>query len=174
MPKEKSLPDNIRVTFRRTRNLRLSIRSDGRVSVSAPRGLSRRLVDKFIAERSDWISEKLDHFRKIYGERPSASETRKDYLSKKEKARKLIESRLEYFNRFYGFKYKSISVRNQRTRWGSCSRKGSLNFNYRLIDLAPELSDYIVVHELCHLGAFDHSRKFWGLVGKTVPNHMEL
>ena len=174
MPKEKSLPDNIKVTFRKTKSLRLSIRSDGRVSVSAPRGLSRRLVDRFIVERADWIADKLDHFKKTYGVRPSASERRKDYLSKKEKARKLIEGRLEHFNRFYGFKYTSISVRNQRTRWGSCSRKGSLNFNYRLADLSPELSDYIVVHELCHLGAFDHSRKFWSLVEKTVPNHMEL
>jgi hypothetical protein len=158
----------------RSRSLRLSVRSDGQVCVTAPKGVSKKLVERFIGDKADWIAGKLAYFREIYGVRPSAAEIRKDYLAKKEKARKLIGSRLAHFNRFYGFEYKSISVRNQRTRWGSCSRKGSLNFNYRLFDLAPELSDYIIVHELCHLGAFDHSKRFWALVEKTVPNHLEL
>ena len=61
-----------------------------------------------------------------------------------------------------------------KTRWGSCSKKGTLNFNYKIALLSPELRDYIIVHELCHLGEFNHSSKFWLLVEKTVPNYKTL
>ncbi len=96
------------------------------------------------------------------------------FLSNKEAALALVTSRLEYFNTFYNFKYNKVTIRNQSSRWGSCSRKGNLNFNYRIALLSPELADYIIVHELCHLGEFNHSRKFWELVEKTMPNWQTL
>jgi len=93
------------------------------------------------------------------------------YLSYKLKAKEIVNDRLIYFNQFYGYKWNNIVIRNQKTRWGSCSKKANLNFNYKIALLAPELSDYIIVHELCHLGEFNHSRNFWTLVEKTIPNH---
>jgi len=96
---------------------------------------------------------------------------KQDYLTRKEEARALIISRLEYFNQFYNFTYKRVSVRQQRTRWGSCSRQGNLNFNYRLLDLSPDISDYIIVHELCHLKEFNHSSRFWSLVAQIIPDY---
>ncbi len=66
---------------------------------------------------------------------------------------------------------KKIGVRNQKGRWGSCSRNGSLNFNFRVVYLPPPLVDYIVVHELCHLGELNHSKKFWSLVSQAVPDY---
>ncbi len=98
----------------------------------------------------------------------------KKYLEQKEDARKLVLDRLEYWNKHYNFKYSRVSIRNQRSRWGSCSSKGNLNFNFRIVTLPPHLSDYIIVHELCHLGQMNHSQKFWDLVGRTLPNYEEL
>ena len=92
---------------------------------------------------------------------------------KKEEARKLVESKVEHFNRFYKFKINRIAIRNQKTRWGSCSSKGNLNFNYKIIYLEPKLADYLIVHEMCHLAEFNHSRNFWGLVSKAIPDFSE-
>ncbi len=100
--------------------------------------------------------------------------TRKKYLKHKEDARFLVESRIIEFNKFYNFSYKKISIRNQKTRWGSCSKSGNLSFNYKIVLLSPKMADYIIVHELCHLGEFNHSRNFWNLVEKTIPDYREI
>lgn len=106
--------------------------------------------------------------------RPGKIARRVGLLKHKEEARKLALSRLEHFNQFYNFEYKTVRIKAQTTRWGSCSSKGNLNFNYKIALLPAYLSDYIIVHELCHLGEFNHSQNFWDLVGKTVPNYWEL
>ena len=100
--------------------------------------------------------------------------SKKHYLKHKEDARVLINERAEYFSVEYGFKYNRISIRNQKTRWGSCSTKGNLNFNYKIFFLSPEMRDYIIVHELCHLKEFNHSSKFWALVEEITPNYREI
>jgi predicted metal-dependent hydrolase len=85
-----------------------------------------------------------------------------------------MEQRIEYYNQYYGFKYNKINIKNQKTRWGSCSKKGNLNFNYKILFLSAETRDYIVVHELCHLKEFNHSKKFWNLVAETIPNYLQI
>lgn len=99
--------------------------------------------------------------------------TRKEYVTHKEAARVLIKQRLLELNRHYGFTYHKVAIRDQRSRWGSCSKKGNLNFNYRLLHLPSHLADYIMVHELCHLAEFNHSKKFWDLVGETIADHRQ-
>ena len=83
-------------------------------------------------------------------------------------------NRFEYFNKFYSYKWNRIFIKNQKTRWGSCSKRGNLNFNYRIALLPPEAADYIIVHELCHLKEFNHSRNFWKLVEQQIPNYKIL
>lgn len=98
--------------------------------------------------------------------------SKKAYQTHKEVARELVHRKLVEFNKHYQFSYKKVAIRNQRSRWGSCSKQGNLNFNYRIALLPEMLQDYIIVHELCHLRAFNHSKTFWALVAETVPNHV--
>ena len=99
--------------------------------------------------------------------------SRINYLKNREKARFFIYKRLEYYSEIYGFKFNRVSIRNQKTRWGSCSKKGNLNFNYRILMLPEYLANYIIVHELCHLKELNHSPKFWNLVAQIMPNYLE-
>lgn len=91
----------------------------------------------------------------------------------KNKASEAIHDRLEYFNQHYQFHYNRVTFRNQKTRWGSCSGKKNLNFNWRLIMAPIQIIDYVVVHEMCHLKQMNHSKKFWELVAERVPNYKE-
>ena len=88
-------------------------------------------------------------------------------------ARQQFESRVAYFHRITGGNYTSITVRDQKTRWGSCSSRGTLSFNYRLIFAPPVILDYVVVHELCHLTHMNHSKSFWNMVASVMPEYKE-
>lgn len=116
---------------------------------------------------------RIKYFKRQRRKPRSKAKSHPHFLSNKDAAHALVISRLEHFNTSYNFKYNKITIRNQTSRWGSCSRKGNLNFNFRIALLPPDLADYIIVHELCHLGEFNHSRKFWDLVERTVPGWKE-
>lgn len=88
-------------------------------------------------------------------------------------ARTKITARVEYYHSITGGHYTSITIRDQKTRWGSCSSRGTLSFNYRLIFAPPKVLDYVVVHELCHLTHMDHSKNFWNMVGSIMPEYKE-
>lgn len=83
---------------------------------------------------------------------------------------RLIEHRIDVYNRHYRFDFNDIKLKRMKTRWGSCSRKKNLNFNTKLALLPMHLIDYVIVHELCHLSEFNHSRAFWALVAQTMPD----
>ena len=93
------------------------------------------------------------------------------FLAYKSQALFIAQEKIAHFNQFYNFSVGKITIRNQKTRWGSCSKKGNLNFNYKLALLPTDLADYLVVHELCHIGEFNHSQNFWNLVGKTIQDY---
>lgn len=114
----------------------------------------------------------FDFIKELFPQRTHRTRTKsQQYVQHKEYSRKVILERLAHYNLYYEHELKSVYIRNQKTRWGSCSSKGNLNFNYKTALLDQELCDYVVVHELCHLKEFNHSQKFWDLVGETIPDY---
>lgn len=128
-------------------------------------------IEQFIKSRAAWIINNLAVTKNSI---PPPVISKDESIILKRRAAHLILASLEFYNQSYGFKYKSLSVRNQKTRWGSCSHQGALNFNCRLALLPEKLLNYVAVHELCHLKEMNHSAKFWTLVERTIPNYKEL
>jgi predicted metal-dependent hydrolase len=98
----------------------------------------------------------------------------KAYKAQVEATRALVLERLTYWSQIYQIPFGRVSIRKQKSRWGSCSSVGNLNFNYRLGFLPHELMDYVVVHELCHIKEYNHSKDFWNLVGQAYPHFKDL
>ncbi len=166
--------------------MRIIVHEDGRVVVTAPMRAPLYLVKKFVESRKEWIEERVDNFLKKNIEEENKNEKLglpkkmtkaeqiKDYKKHKESAREFVEKRIVELNKFYNFEYGKIAIRNQSTRWGSCSRKKNLNFNYKIVKLPIRMADYIIVHELCHLAHFNHSKNFWNLVAQVIPEHLAI
>ncbi len=161
--------------FRRknARHIRISVYPGGIVRVSAPKLLPVYLIERFLREKRVWVAHEIERMEHV-PRKLSKKEGRDRFIANKEKALSFVKERVEYFNRHYGYVFHRVSVRDQHTRWGSCSRKGNLNFNYRIILLPPEIADYVIVHELCHLGEFNHSARFWSLVAQQIPDYARL
>lgn len=157
----------------RAKRMRIAVYYNGDCIVTVPKNVDEEIVEEFLRAKSLWILQKI----KYYSHLPNSTwqvGTKEDYLKYKNEALYLVQTRLDYFNQFYGFKWQKITIKNQKTRWGSCSQKGNLNFNYKIMLLPSEIADYIIVHELCHLGQLNHSTKFWHLVAKTIPNYLQI
>ena len=88
-------------------------------------------------------------------------------------AREVFTKRVAFYHAITGGNYTSITIRDQKSRWGSCSSRGTLSFNYRLIFAPPKVLDYVVVHELCHLTHMNHSKDFWNMVASVMPDYKE-
>jgi predicted metal-dependent hydrolase len=157
----------------RSRSVRISIHGRDEIVVSAPRQVSESFIERFVASRRGWIERKLNELKDL-PDHLFIKSSKKDLAKYKAAALKLAKDRIEHFNYSYGFSFKKISIRNQKTRWGSCSKSGTISFNYKIVLLPAKLADYIIVHELCHLGEMNHSRKFWTLVARTIPDYVNL
>lgn len=157
MKKLFSIVGRVKVAFKRR------MRHDSAESTFARHDFTTRVLLKIYSSDSLFLSRVQ-----------KSKYTRWDYKKHKEAARVLVHARVAHLNTFYGFKVGRISIRDTKTRWGSCSKKGNLNFSYKILFLPPHMADYIVVHELCHLGEFNHSENFWNLVAKMVPEHKAI
>lgn len=116
----------------------------------------RRLIKKLVKPRATPAAKR-------------ASSSHIHYQHNKHSARAAITARVSYWSKQCDIPYGRIAIRNQKRRWGSCSSLGNLNFNYKLFLLPPCLSDYVIVHELCHLRELNHGPKFWALVAAYYP-----
>lgn len=154
------------------RSIRLTVKADGALVVSAAKYVPVFVIEKLIREKTEWIEEQREKMKTRVRLAPAPSAT--DYRRHKERALVFAKERVEHFAAIYGVTPKRISIRNTHTRWGSCSSLGAISFSYRMVFLPPHLADYLVVHELCHLKEMNHSKRFWALVAKTIPDCLVL
>lgn len=169
--------ENTTYTIRKSRRAKyvsFTVYPDCSIIVTTPHRIGQSTIDKFISEKKDWIIKKVKYFKDINNDKFSLNLSRKDYLKHKDNALVKIKSRIEFYIKIYDYPFNNVCVKNQKTRWGSCSSKGTLSLNYKLIFLPNEIMDYIVVHEICHLKEMNHSKNFWLLVEKTFPNHKQI
>ena len=158
----------------RARCLRITIHPNGELSATLPRGMDINKLENFLHQKTDWILRKMNLARKRKPSLRLPQASQREYLARKKEAFILAKDKIEQMGAIYNLYPQKISIRNQKSRWGSCSQKGNLNFNYRIIHLPEKYLDYIVVHELCHLEEFNHSRNFWNLVARVVPDFRAL
>jgi predicted metal-dependent hydrolase len=151
----------------------MTIKAGGEILISGPKWASISTIEDWMRSKASWILQKVDELQNIQP-KPSKQESRKEYENYKTIALKIAKEKVSQFNKIYQFAFNRISIRNQTTRWGSCSKKGNLNFNYKIALLPDECADYLVVHELCHLQQFNHSPAFWELIAKTIPNYKHI
>jgi len=131
-------------------------------------------IERFVLSKQNWIAAKLKENEAVAIRTTQIRHSAKEINAYKKQAQIFVRQRIVELNKAYGFRYGNISVRNQKSRWGSCSKKGNLNFNYKIVLLPQEYADYIIIHELCHLKEFNHSVAFWKLVAQTVPDYKKL
>ncbi len=167
--KDKKIEYKIRKS-KKAKHLKLVINNNAEILVVIPWRLSNQIAEEFLYQKIDWVLKILRSLKDKPVSLISKS-NEEDYQKYKKLALEVVKKKINYFNTFYKFSFNRITIKNQKTRWGSCSIQGNLNFNYRIIFLNEKLCDYIVVHELCHLKEMNHSKRFWGLVAKTILDH---
>lgn len=143
---------------------------DGRLIVRAPLRVSRAEISRFLTEKRPWIEKHLAQAREA--ERNAAERlTQEEIRALTEEARRVIPARVAFYARKVGVDYGRITIRHQRTRWGSCSAKGNLNFNCLLMLTPYEVIDSVIVHELCHRKEMNHSALFYAEVVRVFPEY---
>jgi len=156
---------------RRAKRIRLTVGGDGQVLVTIPAWVSEQVGHNFFLTKKDWVISRLNRKSLLNNTSRDYWGSSADFNYHKAKAQVVFGEKVRYWNQFYNYPHKKITIKNQKTRWGSCSRSGNLNFNYKLLFLPEGMLDYVVVHELCHLKEFNHSARFWALVAETMPNY---
>ena len=154
------------IIYSRRKTVAIQVTSEGKVVVRAPYRCPRSFIESFVRGKEDWVLKHLEQAqanlekRRASARPPLSAEERTRYIKI---ARDIFTRRTEYYGR--------ISIREQKTRWGSCSSKGNLNFNWRLILAPEEVLDYVVVHELAHRREMNHSKAFYAIVESVLPDY---
>ncbi len=141
------------------------------VIVRAPRRMALRDIDDFVERHRSWIEQRTRQLTEVQKNRHVISEQEREEGIRV--AKDQIPRRVVYFAEQMGVTYGRITIREQKTRWGSCSSKGNLNFNWKLVLMPDEILDYVVVHELAHRQELNHSERFWAIVAEVLPDYRE-
>lgn len=169
-------PENVIIKRSSRKTLAVEIGRDLKIYVKAPLSLTDEEIMKFLNLKKEWIEKHINMTENRLREEEKNREpklTAEEIRALADKALDYIPKRAEYFSKILGVTYNRITIRNQTTRWGSCSGRKNLNFNCLLMLMPKEMIDYTVVHELCHLKEMNHSKNFYALVASVLPDYKE-
>lgn len=150
------------------KTISIVIKPTGEVEVRCPKRCSKREVEQFLVNKEEWIRKHLEAIAQR-PKLPTLSEAERKTLT--EQAAEILPEKVRQFAQRIGVSCGRITIRSQRTRWGSCSAKGNLNFNCLLMLCPEEVQDYVVIHELCHRKEMNHSTAFWAEVERHCPDY---
>ncbi len=163
--------DGIKILYKKhpfSKNIRISVKPDGRVLVTMPKNTSFLRAKEFVLKNKDWIKERVSKST------PKTRENEAVIEERRKLAHKILPKRLDELARKYGFKYAKVFVKNQRTVWGSCSYRNNINLNLNLVALDSEFIDYVLLHELTHTVHKNHQKAFYDLLTKNMPNALDV
>ncbi len=159
------------IVYSRRKTIALQVTAEGDVLVRAPKGYPEKRIQSFVEEHESWILQKLIRQQKKQqfwvGVTPEMEE------ECRRRAKQILPKKAAFYAEKLGVTYGRITIRGQKTRWGSCSREGNLNFNWKLMLFPEEVQDYVVVHELAHRKEMNHSDRFYRCVEEILPNYTE-
>lgn len=163
---------DIEVIRSNRKTISLQITEELKIILRTPQNMTDKEAENFIVSKSDWIEKHFEFAKNRFDDinaQPKLSYEEIRRLA--DDALKFIPKRVKYFSEIIGVSYGRITIRNQVSRWGSCSSTGNLNFNCLLMLTPPEVIDYVVVHELCHRKEMNHSKAFWNEVKSVLPDY---
>ncbi len=163
--------DNIYLVQSARKTISVEVKPDGRVLVRAPKRMSRQKIKEFVFEHADWIEKNVKKIKEEEKGQDSPRLTIDELKELADRAVKYIPQRVAYYADKVGVTYGRITIRNQKSRWGSCSSRGNLNFNCLLMLTPDEVIDSVVVHELCHRKEMNHSKRFYEEVLRVYPEY---
>lgn len=160
------------VKSNRPKRLSITVRPYKRIRVAVPARVSFRKAREYLLSKLDWAQKSLEYVKKVEQQQESALND----LPKidRTEAKAIIINKLNELSEKYGFGYNRVYIRNQRTRWGSCSHLKNISLNMNLVRLKPELMEYVILHELVHTRIKSHCKKFWSELDKYVGNARQL
>lgn len=158
------------IIYSSRKTLAIQITPDGSVKVRAPRRCPKSTIENFLSAKESWILRHIQKAKEVspIEMKPLSAQERNRYIKI---ARDIFSQKTAYYAAIMQVTYGRISIREQKTRWGSCSSEGNLNFNWRLIFAPEEVLNYIVVHELAHRREMNHSQAFYAVVKSVLPDY---
>ena len=161
----------ITVKYSRRKTISLEITRDAEVLVRAPLKTTNMRIEEFVFAHYDWVISHLERRLEQIKSNPEPSNEELNEL--KALAKRIIPEKVEKYSKIMGIIPEHVSINSAKTRFGSCSGKNRLNFSCRLMSYPECAIDYVVVHELAHIKHHNHSKEFWALVEKYMPDYKE-
>lgn len=155
---------NYEIQYSKIKNIYIHIK-DGKVIVKAPKRVSKKQIEEIVNQKKEWIIKSLEK---------ESKRKEKEPLYTLEEFKEIIEKNVNELVKTTGLQPNKVRIRDIKYAWGSCSKDRNITLNYKLISYSEDAIRYVIIHELCHIKHMNHSKEFWGLLEKYMPNYKEV